>query len=226
MKFNYQDLSAETNGEAGRRYFTPVGSFPSITTVLGKTQPPEKVHSLQRWRDSLGHDEADEFTRQAAAHGTAVHLLIERYLKGEKVSVPIDGNPVKESDLQSLNSLKFKLRNVNEIWGQEVALYSEFFKVAGRCDFVGVYNEKPSILDFKTSSRIKNRDEIEDYKLQLAFYAASHNEMYGTNINDGVILMATKSGLPIEFHFELEQFYDKLYERVQQFYSLSTPFQQ
>lgn len=218
MKFDYRDIGADiVNGQ--RWYMTPAGKMPSITTILGHTQPPEKAESLQRWRDSMGHAEADAFTARAATNGTNVHLLIERYLKGEDVMAPINGDPVPEQSIKGFNSLKLKLKSIDEVWGQEVALYSEFFKVAGRCDFVGVFKKVPAIVDFKTSSRIKSEADIEDYKLQLAFYAAAHNEMFGTNIQDGFILMAAGSGFPIEFRFNLEEFYDKLYERSEMFWS-------
>lgn len=218
MTFNYQEINAEIVNNQ-RWYFTPSGGMPSITTVLGHTQPPEKIASLERWRDSMGHTEADAFTQRAANHGTNVHLLIERFLKGENVLEHIDGKPVPELDVQGFNSLKFKLKAIDEVWGQEVALYSDYFKIAGRCDFVGKFKNVPAIIDFKTSSRIKSRDDIEDYKLQLAFYAAAHNEMFGTDIKDGFILMAVKSGFPVEFHFNLEEYYEKLDIRAKMFWA-------
>jgi len=81
MKFPYPDLSTETYNNQ-RWYVTPTGAYPSITTILGTTAPPEKVASLQNWRTSLGAAKADEVSKKATDHGTNVHLLAERYLKG------------------------------------------------------------------------------------------------------------------------------------------------
>jgi genome maintenance exonuclease 1 len=50
-------------------------------------------------------------------------------------------------------------------------------------------------MDFKQSNKVKKREYITDYFLQLAAYAQAHNEMHGTAINTGVILMAVQPKL-------------------------------
>ena len=200
----------------------PNGSYPSITTILGTTAPPDKVASLQNWRNSLGHAKADAVSKKATDHGTNVHLLAERYLKKENVSSPINGQPVPQTDMAAFNALKLKLDKIDEIWGQEVPLYSTSYEVAGRCDLVGKYKGVPVIVDFKTASRVKSRKDIHDYELQLLFYATAHNEMFGTNIEQGIILMVADSGFPQEFKIvftdelkaELRQRVDKYWASV------------
>lgn len=197
--FEYQEMATQT-ALGGRWYETPHGeAFPSITTILGTTAPPEKVASLQNWRNSLGHTKADAVSKKATDHGTNVHLLAERYLKKEKVDAPISGQPVPYLDMAAFNALKLKLDKIDEIWGQEVALYSTSLQVAGRCDLVGKYKGVPVIVDFKTASRVKGKKDIHDYELQLLFYAIAHNEMFGTEINQGIILMVAETGFPQEF---------------------------
>lgn len=196
--FTYTDLNTQT-AMGGRWYDTPLGSFPSITTILGTTAPPEKVASLENWRNSLGHAKADAVSKKATDHGTNVHLLAERYLKKEDVAAPINGQPVPHTDMMAFNALKLKLNKIDEVWGQEVALYSSSLEVAGRCDLVGKFKGVPTIVDFKTASRVKNRKDIHDYELQLLFYATAHNEMFGTTIDHGIILMVADSGFPQEF---------------------------
>jgi genome maintenance exonuclease 1 len=63
---------------------------------------------------------------------------------------------------------------------------------AGTTDCVGVWNGKPAIIDFKQTNKPKKREWIGDYFLQLTAYAQAHNEMHGTDINTGVILMCAK----------------------------------
>lgn len=216
--FEYPDI--DTVSHNGMRWYeTPNGMFyPSITTVLSNTISEEKQQSLQKWRDSLGAEEADRVSKAATDRGTNIHLLAERYFKNEQVDAPIDGIPVPAKDLGSFNALKMKFKNVNEVWGQEVALYSEDLEVAGRCDFVGVYKNKPSIIDFKTASRVKSHDDILDYKHQLAFYAKAHNQMFGTDIHTGVILMVADIGFPQEFIINLHEHYEDLAIRVKTFW--------
>jgi len=216
VTFDYPEISTVSYNNQ-RWYDTPAGWMPSITTILGATASPEKVQSLQRWRDGVGHEEADRITQEAADNGTMVHLLCERFLKGQKIDALIDGQPPTPKSMKGFNSLKFKLRNI-KVWGQEVALFSKRFEVAGRCDVICEYSGLPAIVDFKTARRIKGYDDIHDYKVQLAFYGAAHNEMFGTNIKDGIVLMASDEGFPQEFRIKLEDHYDELALRASTFW--------
>lgn len=217
MKFAYPDLQTVTH--QGRRWYdTPVGFLPSITTVLGFTEPEEKKESLRRWQESLGPLKAAEVSKAATDRGTNVHLLCERFLKGEQVDAPINGKSVPYADLQSFNALKLKLSKVTEVWGQEVALFSKTLELAGRCDLIGVYKDKPVIIDFKTSSRVKSTKDIHSYQLQLAFYGQAHNEMLGTDIDEGVILMVSEAGFPQEFRVKLVEHLDELKQRSTRFW--------
>jgi genome maintenance exonuclease 1 len=219
MKFPYVDYKAEMV-KGMRFYHTPHGAFPSITTVLGGSEPPEKTKSLESWRLSLGNEKTNAVTQKACDHGTMVHLLIERHLAGEDPFALVDGQKSPQPDISAFNALKLKLKLINEVWGQEQALYSPSLEVAGRLDCVGEYKHVPSIIDFKTSmNKIKSKDDIKDYNLQLAFYARAHNELYGTDIKQGVILMVAQTGFPLEFIVDLEQHYPALQDRISTFWT-------
>ena len=61
---------------AGLRHYTLDGEeqkLPSVTTVIGQTQPKDKQESLDRWRQRVGLREAQKITRDAAIRGTALH---------------------------------------------------------------------------------------------------------------------------------------------------------
>lgn len=216
--FVYPEITTITHNN-GRWYDCPKGFYPSITTVLGGTEAPEKIASLENWRKSLGHEAAAAVSKKATDHGTNVHLLAERYLKKEQIDAPIGGEPVPQSDMAAFNALKLKLNKIDEVWGQEMALFSDTIEVAGRCDLVGVYKGEPVIVDFKTASRIKNKNDIQSYALQLAFYAIAHNEMFNTFIEKGVILMVAETGFPMEFSFNLIDYYEELGQRVDKFWA-------
>jgi ATP-dependent exoDNAse (exonuclease V) beta subunit len=189
--------------------------YPSITSMLGATMTDEKRQSLENWRKSIGYEEADKIGQDAADNGTAIHLLAERYLK----SLPLHEEEFTQHQLGEFKGLRIKLKRITKIYGQEVALFSDILHIAGRCDCVCEYEGVPSIIDFKTSLRLKNEHQIEDYKYQLSFYAQAHNEMFGTNINQGVILMVSKDGFPLEFKVNLNKYYDKLLNRTLEFYT-------
>lgn len=216
--FNYPTLSTTTfNGQ--RWYVTPEGSaYPSVTTVLGGTMSVEKEQSLQNWRKSLGETKANQVSKNATDNGTVLHTLIERYLKKEELFAPIPGYQIQPQNKSALNAIKNKLDKIEEIWCIEEAMYSNILELAGRVDCIGVYKKRPCIIDFKTAGRIKNDKDIEDYKYQLAAYAIMHNELFGTDIANGTILMVADSGFPLEFNIDLLPFFEPLYERVQLFY--------
>ena len=216
--FNYPTLSTTTfNGQ--RWYVTPEGSaYPSVTTVLGGTMSVEKEQSLQNWRKSLGETKANQVSKNATDNGTVLHTLIERYLKKEELFAPIPGYQIQPQNKSALNAIKNKLDKIEEIWCIEEAMYSNILELAGRVDCIGVYKKRPCIIDFKTAGRIKNDKDIEDYKYQLAAYAIMHNELFGTDITNGTILIVADSGFPLEFNIYLLPFFEPLYERVQLFY--------
>lgn len=218
MNFTYPELTTEAH-KGQRWYNIPNGKFyPSITTILGITASEESKAALQGWRDSLGSVKAAEASKKATDHGTAVHLLAERYLKKQEVFAPVNGHPISDPDKSAFNALKLKLDKIDEVWGQEVALYSEELEVCGRTDLVGRYKGVPVIVDFKTAGRIKSKNDIGDYRLQLAFYATAHNEMYGTDIQNGVILMVAQTGFPMEFNVPIAPEMPELRRRVSLFW--------
>ena len=146
--------------------------------------------------------------------------MAERYLKKEPLN---QGENFSAEHIASFNALKLKLNKVEEIWGQEVALYTDLLEMAGRADLIGVYKGIPSIIDFKTSTRIKNSHDVDDYRLQLTAYAVMHNELFGTDIEHGVILITSAGGFPQEFNVDLRDYVAKLANRVDEFYAkLST----
>lgn len=213
MKFPYPELSTVTHADK-RWYDTPAGFYPSITTVLGTTAPEEAKQALKRWQDSLGTVKAAQKSKEAQDRGTNVHLLCERFLRGEDLRE----NEFSQADVQSFRALKTKLNQVDEVWGLEVALYSKDLELAGRCDLIGVYRGVPSIIDFKTSGRVKQHKDIIDYKLQVAFYGNAHDEMFGTDIKQGIILMVAETGFPMEFKVDLAEHMPALRERAQRFW--------
>jgi genome maintenance exonuclease 1 len=219
MTFAYPELT--TSNELGYRwYHTKGGAYPSITTVLGATKSPEAAAALENWRNSMGHEAADAFSKAATDHGTMVHLLAERGFNGEDPYAPVNGEPVPTKAVTAYRALSLKLKKVTRVYGQEMSLYSNTLQVGGRCDLAGEYKKVPAIMDFKTSGRIKGYENIEDYPLQLAFYAIAHNELFGTNINRGIILMTVGEGFPMEFSYNLDEYYEPLAKRVEQFYQL------
>lgn len=189
--------------------------YPSITTMLGATISDDKLTIISNWQQSMGLDAANDYTRAACDRGTAVHKLIELFLSGEK----IHECDFSSDHLRVYKSLKIPLRKINNLYGLEIALYSDTLRIAGRTDCIGYYENRLSIIDFKTTGRSKSDVDIYDYWLQITFYAICHNELYGTDINSGVILMGNQKGVPaVWIKKDLTPYIEPLIERVFQFY--------
>lgn len=221
-KYNYVSINRETiNGE--RRYATPDGEkLPSVTTILSATAPKEKLEKLQEWRNRVGHKKAQEITTEAAGRGTRMHKWIEDYIKTGKLGAP-GSNPYSIQSHQMAESIIYHgLSKCNEFWGTEVPLY--FPKIyAGTTDLVGVHDSSESIMDHKQTNKLKKREWIDDYFIQLAAYANAHNEVYGTKIRKGVIFMCSADNIYQEFIIEGKEFdswSDKWFRRLEQYYLL------
>jgi len=190
-KFDYQPLSRATvNGQ--RLYATPNGDrLPSVTTVLDRTKPAEKRMALEQWKKRVGVEKAQQITTEAANRGTRMHTYLEHYIingtQKERGSNPFSW----PSHAMAATVIEQGLSGVDEFWGTEVPLY--FPSVyAGTTDCVGVHRGQEAIMDFKQTNKPKREEWIDDYKLQLAAYAEAHNELHGTAIRKGVILMCVK----------------------------------
>jgi genome maintenance exonuclease 1 len=170
--------------------------LPSVTTILSKTK--DMTH-LNAWRAAVGEEKAKQIVTEASGLGTGLHTNLENYILGK----PIAGTFMQKALAQVI--IKNGLCKVDEVWGTEVALYSKEL-YAGTTDLIGLHENKPSIMDFKNSRSDKKREWIEDYFMQLAAYALSHNEMYGTDIKRGVVMIATRDAKYQEFIIEGDEF--------------------
>ena len=167
---------------------------PSVTTILDKTKSSESREALANWKKRVGEQQAQQITTEAANRGTRMHSYLETYVMMDDLK-PLPSNPFAHPSWFMAAEIILKgLGQVDEFWGVEVPVYYSGL-YAGTTDCVGLWNGKPAIIDFKQSNRVKKREWIEDYFLQLAAYALAHDEMTGTEINQGVILMAVQPKL-------------------------------
>jgi genome maintenance exonuclease 1 len=193
-RYNYTPLD-RTTIDGKRHYCLPDGSkVPSVTTILDRTKPAEDREALARWRKSVGEQRAQEITTEAASRGTRMHAYLEHYVLHTDMK-PLPSNPFAHpSWFMAAEVILQGLPKVDEFWGTEVPVYYSGL-YAGTTDLVGTWRGQPAILDFKQSNKVKKREYITDYFLQLAAYAAAHNETHGTTIDTGVILMAVQPKL-------------------------------
>lgn len=216
MKFDYiTEIDTDTL-PSGRTYHTPDGSFPSITTILGKTanQP-----WLQKWKEKVGEEEAARISKEATDRGTLIHAYAERYFNGEEIYSDLSQESADVVHM-SKNLIRAAEKGVTEVWGQEQVLWSKKYCYAGRTDMVGLWNGVPSIIDFKTSKKKKSEKQIKDYYIQCCAYAVAHNEMYGTGIKNVVVLITVENSDPLTFEKSAVPFLPELKFRLNEFSKL------
>ena len=208
---------------AGLRHYTVDGQeekLPSVTTVLGQTQPKEKRESLDRWRQKVGLREAEKITRDAAIRGTAMHKYLEDLILGQR---SLDLTPLgQEATTMAEIIVDRGLNDCSEIYGTEAVLYYPGL-YAGSCDLVAKYKDKVSIIDFKQTNKPKQREWIEDYFMQMGAYGMAHDAVYGTAIEQGIIMMCSKDGFYQQFMIEGEEFRQAKHNflgRLNEFYSM------
>jgi len=200
-----------------RFYEAPDGNkYPSITTVLGKQ--PGKQEGLQKWRERIGEEQARIVSGKAARRGTAFHNICEDYLNGVE-----DITHHKEKNFLAycmFGEMKSHLDDkIKKVVLQEQTMYSPKYKVAGRCDFIGVYGDTLAVVDFKTTTTPKKEEWIDDYFIQCAAYGSMYEEHTGEAIENIVIMMVAEDGQVQIFEKKTSDYFSKLEMTMDNFYN-------
>ena len=222
MKWNklYEYPASMRTSIEGKRHYEITGKkLPSVTTILSATKSQEAIDSINRWKARVGEDQATRVKDQAASRGTNMHYHLEKYILGEGHKDLTDEGQVAGDMAQVI--IDKGLGDLSEIWGSEVTLYYPGL-YAGATDLVGVYDYEDSIVDFKQSNKPKRKEWIEDYFMQLGAYAMAHNQVYNTEITQGVVLMCTPDYYFQKFQIKGKEFIKyqhKFLERLNKYYN-------
>ena len=202
-----ENLNTETVDDK-RYYVTPSGQrLPSVTTVLGAMKKKE----IMAWRRRVGEAEANRVSKLATGRGNRVHTLAEKYLMNES----IEWKKEMPDAIEMFQSIVPHFEKINNIHYMEQALWSEKIGLAGRVDLIAEWEGKLSVIDFKTSKRIKTEDKIQDYFAQCVAYAMMYEERVGAPIDQIVVLMAVENEQPLIFVKETKDYVDTLYEHIE-----------
>ena len=226
MAFNYvkldesnmpKNLGKKGKNQDGMRFYTIDGvNYPSVTSILG--QIPERAAKIQEWRDAVGDKMADYISRSAINRGKTLHTLIENHLRNQDdKSIGI----TKVSPLGLFRLIKPYLARIDNIHCVEDFLYSKEIGVAGQVDCVAEYKGKLSVLDFKSSTKQRDRDYNYGNFLQTAAYAKMFEEIYpDKKIEQTIVLASCEDGYVQEWIHERA----KMEEHQELFYKHATDF--
>jgi genome maintenance exonuclease 1 len=178
------------NVDGKRIYETETGArYPSITTVLSV----RGKKAIYEWRQRVGSQVADAISLKATTRGTKVHSLCETYLNNEPLP---ELNFIEE---ETWSRFRPVLDRIDNIHCMESFLYSHHLGIAGQVDCIAEFDGKLAIIDFKTSKRLKSKDDIPGYFAQCAAYAIMYEERTGIPINKIVVLMSVDDEDPLVF---------------------------
>ena len=173
----------QENIDGTRLYVTPNGDrYPSVTTVLADYNKKE----IMEWRARVGEEHANKVSRVATNRGTGVHKALELYIKNEDISSLEMMPNVKSLFVRMKQEIDGKVNNIHCL---EDKLYSHKLKLAGTVDCIAEHNGTLSVIDFKTSVRLKKKESIGNYFMQGAAYATMFTELTSIPINQVIILI-------------------------------------
>ena len=213
-KYNYVQVSRNTD-QGSRTYNVSGTKLPSVTTILAQTK--DQTY-LDRWKAKVGYEEAERIKNLSSKRGTSMHKFIEKHITGagydDLTEIGQQAKPMAQKIID------VGLTPITEYYGSEVSLYYPGL-YAGSTDLVCMHNGRETIADFKQANKPKREDWIEDYFLQISAYAMAHDYVYGSNIEQGVIMICTPDLYYQEFKFDgeqMRQYRHKFLERLSQFH--------
>jgi genome maintenance exonuclease 1 len=217
-KYSYISGKQVTDVDTGTRYYDFQGiRLPSVTTILAKTK---NQAYLTRWKNKVGHEQAEAIKNLSSKRGTAMHKFLESHIQGvgydDLTPIGCEAKPMAEKIIE------MGLKPVEEYYGNEVMLHYPGL-YAGSTDLVCMHDGLETIVDFKQANRPKKKEWIEDYYAQIAAYAMAHDAYYGSTIRQGVIMICTPDLYYQEFRItdhELRTWKHKFLKRLDHYNEL------
>jgi len=232
----------------GRAYIVEGASkapliLPSVTTVL-KLLKNEKYEML---RKQFGDKRWDKILHDAAERGNVMHRMLELFLLEWAKEKNVDRSlkkaqifAIEESRRDEGKFIKYVEKgrdlfwnfyhdnfweNILEVVDNEAFLYTTFKGGwAGACDFVYRDLEHNLIVeDFKSSTSLKDEEDILSYKLQIAAYMFMCAEKYNEVPKVGKIRIANEQTSDIQT-FEVHDY--ELKDYLSQFIDLCEKFRE
>ena len=219
--FNFIDVNLSEHVEVepvtknGTRFYPIPGVdkyYPSVTSVTSF----KSAAFFKKWRNKIGENEANRITARATQRGTAFHAITEDYIKGQlDLDRYLENNPLS---VRMFQSAKSELNRINNIHCLETFLYSHYLGLAGRVDCIAEFDGELAVIDFKTSTKEKKEEYIENYFVQETAYAAMFLERSGIEVKKIVTLIATEEGTIQVFQkYNLDDYLHLLKSYIEEF---------
>ena len=185
----------------------PGEEFYSATTMLGKLAAMTGEDQwIKNWVAQVGEEEAARISKEATDRGTAMHAYLEDYLHGREVIGKHHQGYLLFQQLKPWCD-----ERIDAVIASEHALYSRRLRVAGRVDLIAMLDgnrnldlSTETLVDFKSSRKIKSEEDIAGYRKQVTLYQMMAHETTGMKIEIGEIWMSCwNDGNPVPKKFEV-----------------------
>ena len=192
--FQHELVSLNENLESvetpqGRRYKTPDGVFPSVTTVTGW----KKRAFFAKWR----RDNPEE-SKRVLSRGTKLHSLIETYLKNDLTPTALsEVAGTNEADLFA--SMQQDIDRIGKVYRRQRQM---------------CIRDRPSVIDFKSSNYPKSEDAIQDYFMQATAYALMWQDRTGQELRNIAILIGVEDGGSQVFTADPREYIEDLVDAI------------
>jgi genome maintenance exonuclease 1 len=181
-------------------------SLPSVTSILRHINGKVNLNSFN-----------PKITNSMEI-GDLMHNYLEDYIHGRK-NVYVDSKNFSLAKTLANIVIDNIIINFDEIWGSEVSV-SYKNQYAGTIDLIGIFNKKLCIMDYKSSYKKKNMEELEDYFLQCAAYTIAHDWQFNTNVDSIMIFQVVRNG-DFEKNIinkpELDLYKEKWFDKLEKF---------
>ena len=202
----------------GRFYQTPTGKYPSVNTILDATMLPEDIARLEKWRKKNEKLPKQEGEISAAERGTLMHEAVANYFQDRTLTNP-ELHPTVQPYWKSIKpwllkagqpaTVTFSSSSSSPIPTVELPVYHSELQYAGTLDWIGYWEDDIlSLVDFKSSGRMKKKSWMGRARLQCAAYKLAFESLFDLRIENVVI--------PVANPFKIAQVFELTPEEIQE----------
>ena len=152
-----------------------------VTRILDVIAKPE----FYRWYAKHGYDWCTKYRDDRAVFGTRMHKEFQNWLEDENVWI----------DSREMEQVFDEFRgwcDLHDVESEfcEYRLFSDELGVAGTCDFIGLVDGVPMLVDWKTSKRV-----YDNYRLQVSVYLWMFECMSGRRLEKAGVVCFSGGGV-------------------------------
>lgn len=181
-------MITQINTPAGRFYEVNGDLLPSVTTIIKATRTPKERDRLRKWQHKMdklhGADTAEQESSSARDRGNTIHKAIAQQLFS-----PTDEVVVADELLPYWNSVRPIIKAIKNPCAIEHTVYHDTLKYAGTLDLIADWQEKSTIIDWKTSGRIKKLSWMSEAILQVVAYKGAYESMQELPIEQALVVV-------------------------------------